>query len=139
MKKVKFIFNQSLNHANKNVYTFKREGETDEIMRFDSDIFSSDIAKQVCISILKGYSLETSIYGKVMLVLVDKTSVDVSKCNNCDSIDVEVKCWKHELTGASEEISSDDEDTFCNNCGGHHGLRYERASAEGTEIFRVLT
>jgi hypothetical protein len=46
-------------------------------------------------------------------------------CVNCGSTNVEKKMWQHCETGKLTSISDDDEDTWCNNCEGHHGLDNE--------------
>ena len=44
-------------------------------------------------------------------------------CSECGSHDVEVRAWVHQHTGKVGGETGDDEDTWCNGCQGHHGLK----------------
>ena len=44
-------------------------------------------------------------------------------CANCGSTNVEVRVWEHQETGELSGATGEDNDTWCNECEGHHGIK----------------
>ena len=46
-------------------------------------------------------------------------------CSECGSTNVEYLVWFNCKTGHLGEVSNDDEDTWCNDCQEHTGLKFK--------------
>ena len=50
---------------------------------------------------------------------------DLLVCKECGGQDVELQCWKNQLTGMVDDSgATDDVDTWCNDCQDHLGVKY---------------
>jgi hypothetical protein len=52
-------------------------------------------------------------------------------CSNCGSKNVEIRVWEHQETGNLSGATGDDDDTWCNECEGHHGIEIINPDPEG--------
>lgn len=51
-------------------------------------------------------------------------TIEVAKCKVCNGTDVEYQVWKDANSGEITSEEYDDEDTWCNDCQEHNGIKY---------------
>ena len=65
-----------------------------------------------------------SARASMLLALSDGVNEEeVAVCEKCGSDDVEIRVWQNLKTGRVDD-NCDRDDTYCNACEGHHGLKW---------------
>ena len=103
----------SITRNKRNEFQILRDGGM--LKSFESDLMDSQMILQLSVNL----AYRTSAKEQISVKVFDNFSTETPCCPECGGIDVSTKSWKNFRTGSIEEISSDEEDNYCNACDKH--------------------